>query len=94
MLETQSVPTRSTNIHFRVSPEKRTLIDRAAQVEGKTRTDYILDVVTRDAQAKLLDQRVFMLDEEEWARFNELLDAPPQPSEGLRRLMATQAPWE
>ncbi len=42
----------------------------------------------------LLDRTLFRLDAETYARFVELLDAPPQPNAGLRKLLLQKAPWE
>ena len=94
MTQSTTAAVRSQNIHIRVAPHQRALIDQAAKAMGKTRTDFILDTVTRAAENTLLDQRVFVLDDPHWERFIELLDAPPQPNEQLAKLMATKAPWE
>ena len=94
MLIGQRDKARSANIHIRVSPEKRHLIDCAAALVGKSRTDFILDAVTRSAEDALLDQRVFILDPILWKEFNNLLDAPPETNEALKNLLATKAPWE
>jgi uncharacterized protein (DUF1778 family) len=85
---------RSQNIHIRVAPRQRELIDQAARVTGKTRTEFILDTVTREAENALLDQRVFLLDDQQWRAFIVALDAPAQPSEALRKLILAKPPWE
>jgi len=41
-----------------------------------------------------LGQRVFNLDPETFAQLQAMLDAPPGDNPKLRRLMATEAPWE
>lgn len=85
---------KSTNINIRVAPDQRDLIDRAAQAVGKSRTEFILDVATREAEHALLDQRLFLLDETQWDAFTAALDAPPQANAALRHLLTTPAPWE
>jgi uncharacterized protein (DUF1778 family) len=42
----------------------------------------------------LPDRTLFRVDSETYARFVELLDAPPQPNAGLRKLLLQKAPWE
>ena len=42
----------------------------------------------------LLDRALFRVDPETYARFVELLDAPPQPNPRLRKLLLQKAPWE
>lgn len=85
---------KSSNINIRVAPAQRALIDRAAQSVGKSRTEFILDVATREAENTLLDQRLFVLDDERWSLFVSRLDAPPPPNAALRALLNTPAPWE
>lgn len=41
-----------------------------------------------------LDKTYFVLSDADFERFKELLDNPPPPSEGLRKLMARKARWE
>jgi uncharacterized protein (DUF1778 family) len=80
--------------NLRVSSRQRTLIDRAAETLGKNRTDFMLDAACRQADAVLLDQRLFVLNDEAYAQFTAALDAPPTDNPRLRRLLATRAPWE
>jgi len=93
MSQLETVVLRSQNINLRVDPKQRDLIDQASRVVGKTRTDFILDTVTREAQNTLLDQRLFLLDDTQWSAFLAALDAPAKPNQKLRELMATKAPW-
>jgi uncharacterized protein (DUF1778 family) len=52
------------------------------------------ETARRTTEDEKLDRRLFTLDDESYARFVTALDAPPQPSAALRRLLATKAPWE
>lgn len=89
-----TMTSKSTNINIRVAPAQRNLIDRAAQSLGKSRTEFILDVATREAENTLLDQRLFLLDEAQWQAFTAALDAPATPSAAVRKLMTTPTPWD
>lgn len=79
---------------MRILPADRSLIDHAAELTGKNRTDFILDAARQAAQTTVLDRQVFPVSKATYAEFNALLDAPPQPNERLRRTMQTPAPWE
>ena len=46
------------------------------------------------AENALLDQRLFLLDDSDYERFVALLDAPAEPSDALKKLLAASAPWE
>jgi uncharacterized protein (DUF1778 family) len=41
-----------------------------------------------------LGRTLFRVDSETYARFVELLDAPPQPNPRLRTLLLQKPPWE
>ena len=84
---------RDAAINLRALPQQRDLIDQAAQLLGKNRSDFMLEAACDKAQAVLLDQIFFNLDADKFRQFNELLDAPPCPNPGLERLMAVKAPW-
>lgn len=85
---------RAAAINLRALPEQRELIDHAANLLGKNRSDFMLEAACERAQAVLLDQVFFSLDAEKFQRFTAMLDAPPSANEGLERLMAIKAPWE
>lgn len=85
---------RDAAINLRALPEQRDLIDRAAGLLGKNRSDFMLEAACRKAQTVLLNQVFFNLDADRFKQFMNLLDAPPGENPGVERLMAVQAPWE
>jgi uncharacterized protein (DUF1778 family) len=92
-----TTPNRSPprdSLNLRIKPELRGLIDRAAQLAGKNRTDFVLDAARRAAEDALLDRTVFSVSPKAYAEFLKRLDAPPQPNDRLRRTMQTKAPWD
>ena len=85
---------RAAAINLRALPSQRDLIDHAATLLGKNRSDFMLEAACERAQSVLLDQVFFGMDAEKFQQFTALLDAPPQANEGLERLMAVKAPWD
>lgn len=85
---------RRETLNFRVKTEDRNLFDRAARLLGKNRTDFMLESARRAAQDALLDQTLFKVSPEIYAKFMARLDAPPAPNKKLRRMMTTPAPWK
>lgn len=81
-------------INLRALPQQRELIDRAAELSGKTRSDFMLETACARAREVLLEQVFFQLDAERFKQFVDWLDAPLRPNEGLEKLMAVEAPWE
>jgi uncharacterized protein (DUF1778 family) len=84
---------RDAAINLRAKPEQRDLIDQAAAVLGKNRSDFMLEAACDRAQSVLLDQVHFRLDDRLFKDFIRQLDAPPMANDGLARLMAVKAPW-
>lgn len=84
---------RDAAINLRALAEQRDLIDHAAQLLGKNRSDFMLEAACDKAQAVVLDQVFFSLDDDKFRQFTQLLDAPPAHNPGLDRLMAVKAPW-
>ena len=84
---------RNAAIHLRALPEQRDLIDQAARLLGKNRSDFVLEAACDKAQSVLLDQVFFSLEDAKFRAFTAMLDAPVQPNPGLDRLLAVKAPW-
>src|SRR4051812_42774768 len=82
------------SLNLRIKPELRSLIDRAAELAGKNRTDFVLEAARRAAEDALLDRALFSVSPEAYAEFVKRLDAPPRPNERLRRTMKAKARWE
>lgn len=74
---------RIAYINLRVSSEQRYLIDRAAKVLGKSRSDFMLEVARERAQVVLPDQIFFDLDSNKFLSLNGMLDAPAPSNSGL-----------
>ncbi len=89
-----AVASREITINLRASAAQRALIDQAAEVQGKSRTDFILEAACGKARQVLLDRTVFALDARRFRRFVELLDAPGDANQALTRLLAKRAPWK
>jgi len=86
--------TKRETLNIRIKPELRALIDRAAGLAGKNRTEFILDVARHAAEEALLDLTVLAVDPKTYADFLERLDARPAPNARLRRALEKRAPWE
>ena len=93
-MTTKAKAPRRDTLNIRVKSEDRNLIDRAARLLGKSRTDFLLESARRAAQDALLDQTLFKVSPSVYAEFVARLDAPPAPNDRLRRTMTTPAPWE
>jgi uncharacterized protein (DUF1778 family) len=86
--------TKRESLNIRVKAEERGLIDRAAKLRGKTRTDFILDAARLAAEEALLDQTPMVVSPDAFATSLAKLDQPPAPNERRRKTMQTPAPWD
>jgi uncharacterized protein (DUF1778 family) len=86
--------TKKTSINIRVPEQTRQLIDTAAAVVGKTRTEFMLESARQHAIDVMLDQRIFFLDEEQYKAFMAVLKNPPHANSQLKKLFLRKAPWE
>ena len=89
-----SAPPRDTLVNIRVAGQDRDLIDRAARLRGKTRSEFMLEAARGAAHDALLDQTVFLMGKAEFGKFRAMLDEAPQHNEGLRDLMRRKSPWD
>jgi uncharacterized protein (DUF1778 family) len=82
------------SINLRIEANTRQLIDDAAAILGKTRTEFMIESARRQAIDVLLDQRLFVLDSDRYAAFMRALDNPPAPGPKLRSLLRRTPAWQ
>jgi uncharacterized protein (DUF1778 family) len=82
------------SINLRIEAHTRQLIDDAAAMLGKTRTEFMIESARRQAIDVLLDQRLFMLDPGRYDAFMHALDNPPAPGPRLRSLLRRVPAWQ
>lgn len=85
-----STAARTTRLGLRATPEQEAILRRAAEIAHKSLTDFILDNACRAAEQTLLDQRLFIVSEDRFQAFLDLLDRPEQSNEGLRDLFSRE----
>ena len=85
---------RSERVDLRMTPSAKQTLQRAAAMANKTLTEFLLDSGMDAAYDTLADRRVLMLNEEQWAAFAAVLDAPPADNPRLRALLARKPAWE
>ena len=82
------------SINLRIETQTRQLIDEAAAVLGKTRTEFMIESARKVAIDVLLDQRLFVLDPKRYDAFVQALDNPAAPGTKLRSLLRRAPAWE
>src|SRR5438128_2625515 len=94
MRVSQREASRREALNIRIKPQLRELIDRAAELAGKNRTDFVLDAARRAAEDTLLDRTIFVVSPKVYRQFLARLDAPPRPNKRLLKTTQTPAPWD
>lgn len=87
-----SSPRETLNV--RIRPSDRALIDQAAAVLNKSRTDFVIDAARRAAEEALLDRTLLTVSPEAYGAFIARLDAPPLLNAALVATMRAAAPWD
>ena len=94
VVERSSAAETKGSINLRIETRTRQLIDDAAAILGKTRTEFMIDSARRQAIDVLLDQRLFVLDADRYDAFMYALDHPPAPGPKLRSLLRRVPAWQ
>lgn len=84
-----SVKRREERLEVRLTPKAKSMLKRAASVERKTVSAFILDKGLEAAAETLADRREFRLNAKQYDAFVAALDAPGKPRARLRVLLTT-----
>ena len=84
---------KTRRLELRLTEEQNSLIRSAAAYESRNISDFVLSAATLEAQRRLADQRLFLMDDEQYARFEEILQASPTDDPKLRKLFERPSPF-
>ena len=75
----------TARMEARVSPDVHALIKRAAELQGRSITDFVVSTAQEAAQRVIEQTEVMRLSLADQHSFAEALLAPPEPNEALKR---------
>jgi len=78
----------SVRLEARLDPETKALAQRAAQMEGRTLTDFVITALRAAATETIERHQLLQLSLEDSEAFADALLAPPAPDEALRAAAA------
>jgi len=81
-------------INMRADESLRNLIDEAAGLRNKDRTNFILDTMRIESENILLDQRLIKVDEATFKQLDTLMTQPMSKNHALADLLSSESPWE
>jgi uncharacterized protein (DUF1778 family) len=76
---------RDERLGFRVSRRTKALVERAAELEQRSLTDFCLTALTEAANETIHRHEVLVLSEQNRKIFFDALMNPPKPNERLKR---------
>ena len=81
-------------ISMRLPEADIAMIDRAAGLRGRSRTDFVREAAVRAAEDVLMDNRLIRMSAEGFADFMAILSGPATPVPEMVDLAKRSAPWE
>lgn len=78
----------TARLEARISIELHTSLKRAAEIEGRTMTDFVVSAVQDAAQRTIEQASVIRLSLADQERFAAALLSPPKPTAALNRAFA------
>jgi uncharacterized protein (DUF1778 family) len=83
-----STATPTARLEARISPELHALLKRAAEIQDRTITDFVIAAVQEAAQRAIEQAEVLRLSLADQERFAHALLAPPHAAPALERAFA------
>ena len=80
-------------VNIRTSSQRLAVIDRAAEIRGVSRTEFLLRSSEAAAIEILNERPVIVLDDEAWADFVAALDAPVELDPAVKARYARTPQW-
>jgi uncharacterized protein (DUF1778 family) len=84
------------NIHLRARSQDRNLIDRAAELVGANRSQFMMASAIKEAKNVLLDQSTIYANAKTFKEVMDWMDSEATPAEtkGMKRILQAKTPWQ
>jgi len=77
--------TRSTRLEARISPDALAVVKRAAEIQGRSVSDFVVAAAQEAAQRTIEQTQIIRLSVEDQRALADAILNPPKPSRALRR---------
>lgn len=84
-----TIPT--ARLEARISTDLHAMLKRAAEIEGRTMTDFVVSAVQNAARSAIEQAEVIRLSLADQECFAQALLSPPQPTPALKRAFARRS---
>lgn len=82
--------TRSARVEARIAPDALAIVRRAAELQGRSVSDFVVAAALKDAQRTIEDAQIIRLSVADQQRFAELLLNPPPLAPAMKRAVAAR----
>ncbi len=79
---------RTTRVEARIAPDALAVVRRAAELQGRSVSDFLVTAALRDAQRTIEEAQIVRLSLEDQRRFVELLVNPQPLAPAMERALA------
>ena len=79
---------RTARIEARIAPAALELVKRAAELEGRSVSDFVVSAAQEAARRTLADTHMIRLSLEDQQAFADAILDPPDPNDAMRRAAA------
>lgn len=80
-------------LSMRLPESDLVIIDRAARLRGRSRTDFVREAAVQAAEETLMEAQLVRMSEEGFTAFMAAVSAPATPVAPMVEIMHRPAPW-
>ena len=81
-------PPRTARVEARIAPEALAVVRRAAEIQGRSLSDFLVAAALKDAHKTIEDAQIIRLSVDDQQRFAEALLNPPPLAPAMKRALA------
>lgn len=78
---------RTSRVEARIAPDALAVVRRAAELQGRSISDFLVAAALKDAQRTIEDAQIVRLSVEDQQRFADLLMNPPPLAPAMKRAL-------
>lgn len=78
---------RTARVEARIAPEALAVVRRAAEIQGRSISDFLVAAALKDAHQTIEDTQIIRLSVQDQHRFAEMLLTPPPLAPAMKRAL-------
>jgi uncharacterized protein (DUF1778 family) len=90
----RSLDKKANPLSMRMPEADLVLIDRAASLRGRSRTDFVRDAAVRAAEDVIMENTLIRMSTSGFDAFLDALASPPRVVPEMAEVLKRKAPWD